>query len=196
MADLRSRPSVKEMFETYVQWELSLLHNIQDASTKAGDLLWTVITAFGEGGIFWILLSLSLILFPKTRKAGLSMGLALLFGVILGNGILKNLFARPRPYDLDPTLSHRLAFGKMTTDFSFPSGHTLCAFEGAFALFLRNKKWGAAALTLAFFISLSRLFLLVHYPSDLVAGALLGIFLGFAATKAIDLVWKKWEKEH
>lgn len=178
-----------------VEWELSLLHTIQDSATELGGFLWTLVTSFGEAGIFWIALSLVLMLIPKTRKAGFSMGLALLLGVILGNGVLKNVIARPRPYDLDPTLSHRLAFGEMSKDFSFPSGHTLASFEAATALFLHYKKWGAAALILAFFVSISRLFLLVHYPSDLLAGMILGITFAFLSAKAVDILWKKWENK-
>lgn len=179
------------MFAALSQWELGILHAIQDSATEAGDVLWTVITSFGESGIFWIALSLVLMLPKKTRRAGFSMGLALLLGVILGNGVLKNLIARPRPYDLDPTLAHRLAWGEMSTDFSFPSGHTLASFEAATALFCRHKKWGAAALVLAFFVSLSRLFLLVHYPTDLISGALLGILFALLASKAVDEIWKR-----
>ena len=110
------------------------------------------------------------------------MGLALLIGVILGNGVMKNLFARPRPYNLDPSLSHRLAFGEMSTDFSFPSGHTLASFEAAMSVFLYHKKWGVATLSFAVLIGISRIFLLVHYPSDVLAGALFGILFAYAAS--------------
>lgn len=182
------------MLETLIQWELSLLHQIQDAATEVGGVIWTLITSFGESGIFWIVLSLSLMVFKKTRKAGFSMGLALLLGVILGNGVMKNLFARPRPYTLDPTLSHRLAWGEMTADYSFPSGHTLASFEAATALFLHHKKWGVAALVLAFFVSFSRLFLLVHYPSDLIAGALFGVLFALLAVRIVEVLWKRYEK--
>ncbi len=185
----------KNMFEALTQWEISLLHRIAEGATEAGSVIWSAITYFGESGIFWIVLSLVLMLFKKTRKAGFSMGLALLFGVILGNGILKNVIGRPRPYTLDPTLSHRLVFGEMTKDFSFPSGHTLASFEAATALFLRHKKWGIAALVLAFFVSISRLFLLVHFPTDLVAGAVLGVLLAILATKVIDLIFRRIEKK-
>ncbi len=183
------------MFDVLTSWELSLLHKIAEGATEWGSFLWTAITSFGEAGIFWIVLSLVLMIFPKTRKAGFSMGLALLLGVIVGNGILKNVIARPRPYTLDPSLSHRLAWGEMSKDFSFPSGHTLASFEAATALYLHHKKWGIAALVLAFFVSVSRLFLLVHYPSDLLAGAALGIFFAFASAKTIDFLWKKIEKK-
>lgn len=183
------------MFEALTQWELTLLHRIAEGATEAGSVIWSTITYFGESGIFWIVLSLVLMFFKKTRKAGFSMGLALLLGVIVGNGILKNVIGRPRPYTLDPTLSHRLVFGEMTKDFSFPSGHTLASFEAATALFIRHKKWGIAALVLAFFVSVSRLFLLVHYPTDLVAGAILGILFAYLASKTVDLIFRKIEKK-
>ena len=183
------------MIETYLNWELSLLHAIQEGATELGSLIWSLITLLGDEGIFWILVSLTLIFIPKTRKAGFTMALAMIFGLILGNGILKNLFQRARPYDLDPTLHHRLVIGKVPTDFSFPSGHTLVSFEAAFALFYRYKKWGAAALVLAFFIALSRLFLLVHDPSDILVGAVLGVLLAFLSGKIVDFLAKKKENK-
>lgn len=191
MVYFRPDRQVNDMFDALLSWELSLLHTISEYATEFGDYFWTAITGFGNAGIFWIVLSLVLMLIPKTRKAGFSMGLALLLGVIVGNGILKNAFARVRPYDLDPNLVHRLAWGEMSTDFSFPSGHALASFEAATALFLRHRKWGIAALVLAFSVTLSRLFLLVHYPSDLIAGALLGILFALLATKAVDFLEKK-----
>ena len=171
------------------------MHLLQDGATETGDVLWTAVTSFGESGIFWIALSLVLMLIPKTRKAGFTMGLALLMGVIVGNGILKNVLARPRPYDFDPTLSHRLAWGEMSTDYSFPSGHTLASFEASVGLFLHRKRWGIAALVLAFFVCISRLFLLVHYPSDVLAGAVLGTLFALISAKVVDLLWKKFEKK-
>ena len=137
-----------------MQWlvngELSFLHSIQDLATPLWDYFWTFVTMFGESGIFWIALSLILMIPKKTRRAGFTMGLALLIGVILGNGVMKNLFARLRPYDLDPTLSCRLAWGEMSTDYSFPSGHTLASFEAAVGLFLYHRKWGIVTLVMAF----------------------------------------------
>ncbi len=183
------------MWETLTRFELSFLHTLQDSATEAGDYIWTAITSFGESGIFWIVLSLALMIFPKTRKAGFTMGLALLIGVIVGNGVLKNVIARPRPYDFDPTLMHRLAWGEMTTDYSFPSGHTLASFEASVGLWLHHKKWGIAALILAFFVCISRLFLLVHYPSDVLVGAILGTLFAVLSAKIVDLLWKKFEKK-
>ena len=186
---------VIKMWSALNEWEGAFLHLLQDGATETGDVIWTAVTSFGESGIFWIALSLVLMLIPKTRKAGFTMGLALLMGVIVGNGILKNVLARPRPYDFDPTLSHRLAWGEMSTDYSFPSGHTLASFEASVGLFLHHKKWGIAALVLAFFVCVSRLFLLVHYPSDVLAGAVLGTLFALISAKVVDLLWKKFEKK-
>ncbi len=155
-------------------WELEILHKIQDSATDFGAAFWSFITYFGESGIFWIAIALFLLCFKKTRLWGLTMSFALMIGLILGNGVMKNLFARPRPYTLDPTIQLRLLWGEMTKDYSFPSGHTLASFEAAVSLLIYHKKWGFAALALAVMIAFSRVFLLVHYPSDVIAGAILG----------------------
>jgi undecaprenyl-diphosphatase len=183
------------MFDFLSSLEIPLLHTIQDGATEVGSLVWSAITMLGEDGIFWIVLSLALMFFPKTRRAGFTMGMALLLGVIIGNGILKNVFARPRPYDFDPSLSHRLAWGEMSTDYSFPSGHTLASFEAATGLFLYHKKWGIAALVAAAMVAVSRLFLLVHFPSDILAGALLGVAFAVIAARLVRLLWGLWEKK-
>lgn len=183
------------MIEVLTQWELSFLHQIQDLATPLWRTLWTFITMFGESGIFWIALSLALMIPKKTRKAGFTMGLALLIGVTLGNGVLKNLFARIRPYDLDPTLSAQLAWGHMSTDFSFPSGHTLASFEAAVGLMLHHKKWGGAALALAVLVSVSRLCLVVHYPTDVLAGAILGTLFALISCYFVQALYKKFEKK-
>ena len=144
------------------------------------DKVMPLITLLGDAGIFWIAIAVVLLFFPKTRKMGLSMGAALLLGVVICNIIMKPAFARIRPYDYQ--LEH---FGKTIQllvstphDFSFPSGHTIASFEAATAICIHNKKWGIAALVLACLIAFSRLYLYVHYPTDVWASVVLGI--GFA----------------
>lgn len=183
------------MIEWITSLETAFLHGVQELATPLWDTLWTAVTYFGESGIFWIALSLVLMISKKTRRAGFSMGLALMIGLILGNGVMKNLFARPRPYQADPTLSIQLAWGEMSTDYSFPSGHTLASFEAATALFLRHKKWGIAALVLAFFVSVSRICLVVHYPTDVLFGALFGILFAILATKIVDTLFMMYEEK-
>ena len=177
--------------DSFVQWELSVLHALQDLSTPFWDKFWTVITLLGESGIFWIVLSLVLMIPKKTRRAGFSMGIALMLGLIFCNLTVKPLVARIRPYDLDPSLTVKLAWVGKPTDFSFPSGHTTAAFEGAFSLFLRHRKWGVAAIVAAVLVGFSRLFLSVHYPSDVLCGAILGTAFAFLAARIVDEIWKR-----
>ncbi len=175
----------------FVQWELELLHRIQDFATPVWNGFWSAITYFGESGAIWIVLALVLLCYKKTRKIGLSMAISLILGLIFCNGILKNWVARPRPYDLDPTLSHGLLGLEMTKDFSFPSGHTTASFEGATAIFLHRKKGAIVPILLAVLIAASRICLRVHYPSDVLAGALLGTLLGWLGTLLADCLVRK-----
>lgn len=148
------------------------------------DAVMPVITLLGDAGIFWILVAVAMLCFNKTRRTGLSMGFALLMGLVLCNMIMKPLFARIRPYDYQ--LEH---FGltipllvERQHDFSFPSGHTIASFEAATALLLGNKKLGIPAMVLAVLIAFSRLYLYVHYPTDVLASVVLGVGLGVLGT--------------
>lgn len=140
-----------------------------------GDAVFPIVTLLGESGIFCIVLALVLILIPKTRRTGIAVGASLLLGLILCNIILKPLMARIRPYTfmLDNYGVTIPLIVKELEDFSFPSGHTIACFETALVLLKHYKKWGIAALVLAALVAFSRLYLFVHYPTDvLVAIAL------------------------
>lgn len=158
------------------EFELTILDFIREnIANPVLDAIMPIITKFGDGGVFWIALAVIFLIFKKTRKMGLCMGLALLMGFITGNLILKNVVARIRPYDLNPEIEILV---KHLSDYSFPSGHTLASFEAATAIFINNKKLGIPALILAVLIAISRIYLYVHYPSDVLAAVILGI--GFA----------------
>ena len=152
------------------------------------DFLMPIITLFGDGGIFWVALSVIFLCFKKTRKMGLTMGLALAVGFLIGNLFLKNAVARIRPYDLNPEF-HLLV--EKLHDFSFPSGHTLASFEAATAIFLYRKKVGIAALVLATLIAFSRLYLYVHYPTDVLTSIILSVGIAILSFKLIDALYKK-----
>lgn len=170
-------------------FEIGILDFIRETfSTRFLDVFFSTITRFADHGIGWIIVAILLIAFKKTRKMGISMGLALLIGYITGNMFLKNVIGRVRPYDFAGNVD--LLVDRLS-DFSFPSGHTLCSFEGAFAVFIRNKKWGIAAIVFAFLIALSRLYLYVHYPSDVLVGALMGIAIAYLASFIVDKAAKK-----
>jgi undecaprenyl-diphosphatase len=143
------------------------------------DAIMPVITALGDAGIFWMLVAAALLLNKKTRRVGVGMGIAMLTGLLLCNATLKPLCQRPRPYDYQYDV-----FGKLIPliierqhDFSFPSGHTIASFEAAGVIALNNKKWGIGALVLACLIAFSRLYLYVHYPTDVLVSIVLGLTL-------------------
>lgn len=147
------------------------------------DAVMPVITHWGDGGIFWIALALVLVCFPRCRQTGISIIFALLLGLLVCNLCLKPLVGRIRPFD------YQLLQGKVIpllieapTDFSFPSGHTIASFEAATVLLLHYKKWGVPAIVLAALIAFSRLYLYVHYPTDVLTSVVLGIGIACLAT--------------
>ena len=159
------------------------------------DTVMPLITMLGDAGIFWIALSVLFLLFPKYRKIGLGMGAALLMGVLVCNVTMKPLFARIRPYDYQ--LEH---FGRTIQllvatphDFSFPSGHTLASFEAATVLLINNRKLGIPAMILAVLIAFSRLYLYVHYPTDVIFSVFMGIGFAFLAAFLVKKGYRWYE---
>ncbi len=153
------------------------------------DFIMPIITFLGDGGWFWIAVAVVMLIFKKTRKTGVMMAAALLCGLIFGNLLLKPLIARVRPYDLREGIE--LLISK-PSDYSFPSGHTLASFEAAVVLMVRERKrFGWAALALAVLIAFSRLYLYVHYPSDVLGGILLGTAFALFSVWLVDTVWQK-----
>lgn len=147
----------------------------------------TLITGLGNAGIIWVLLSLLLLISPKTRTIGVMSIFALLGSLLFNNILLKNLVHRTRPYDM---INGLVPLVKKPSDFSFPSGHTGSSFASACVLYRRlPKKAGIPAVVLAVLIGLSRLYVGVHYPSDVFVGMLIGIavsFLGEWIVKALQ----------
>ena len=155
------------------------------------DKTMSLITHLGDGGIFWIAIAVVLMFIPKYRKAGFSMGAALLIGLLVCNVTLKPLVGRVRPYDLQAEMGVTInLLIDAQHDFSFPSGHTIASFEAAVVLLKNSKKMGIPAMILAVLVSFSRLYLYVHYPSDVLVSVVLGTlfaFLGCAIANRIKL---------
>ena len=127
-----------------------------------------IVTFLGNGGWFWILCAVVLLAIPRTRKTGYAAVLSLIFGVIVTNLLLKNIVARPRPFAEIEALIPLIA---KPTDFSFPSGHTTASFAVALVMLrMLPKKIGIPAVVLAALVAFSRLYLGVHYPTDVLAG--------------------------
>lgn len=155
------------------------------------DFLMPLITLLGEDGIFWIGVTILLLAFRKTRKAGFVMGLSLLIGLVVGNLTLKPLIDRPRPYEVDGV---RILIDKLS-DGSFPSGHTLCCFEGANSLMLCGyKRWASLAFVFAFLVAFSRVYLYVHYPTDVIFGAVLGCVFAYVSYVFVNKMYSCFSK--
>lgn len=173
-----------------MEFEFYILDTIAKLHTDCLDAVLPVITSFGNGGLGWILLSLLLLCIPRYRKAGLTMALALIFCLLIGNLTLKPLVARMRPYSYFPDMTLLIPPEK---DFSFPSGHTFASFAAATALFLHHYKEGVAAYVLAAVIAFSRLYLYVHFPSDVLAGLILGVASGWTSYKLIQWYQRNYQ---
>lgn len=178
------------------EFELQILDFIQkNFRCEFLDAIVPPITHLAEKGILWIVVAVVLLFFKKTRKTGIMMGAALLIGLALGNGLLKNVIARTRPYDMPMGfLNPETLLVSPLKDPSFPSGHTLASFEAATVLMIRDKRLGIPALVIAILIALTRLYLYVHYPTDVVAGVIFGIIFAILGVIIVNFVYKKLSK--
>ena len=179
--------------DTILQLDQNILLFIQEYIRHDWmDWFWKGITHLGDFGIFWILLTIVLLIPKKTRKAGGASALALIIGTLITNVAIKNMVARIRPYEVIQELELMIEKQK---DFSFPSGHTWASFASAFAIYkckeVFPKKWRIAAMVLATLIALSRLYVGVHYPTDVLGGLIVGLFSGWAGWKIEELIMKK-----
>lgn len=171
--------------------EISILDWIQGIRTPVGDMVMTFITRLGDAGAVWILLAVILLVLPKTRKSGAVLAAALCVDVVLCNGILKNLVGRIRPCDVNPSIPLLIP---RPDDFSFPSGHTAASFAVVVALLLAGeRKLWKPALALAVLIAFSRMYLYVHYPTDILGGMVVGGVSGYIGCLAVGKLgqWKE-----
>ena len=156
--------------------ELQILDALQTIHNPVLDTLMSAITRLGDAGIIWILLCVVLLILPRTRKSGAILMAALLVDLVVCNGILKPLVHRIRPFDVKTGIELLV---KQPTDYSFPSGHTAASFASVMALYLAGeKKLWISALVLAVLIAFSRLYLYVHYPTDVLGGMIIGVISG------------------
>ena len=152
-------------------WEMPFLQTLQSAHSAPLDLIMKIFTYAGEAGILWIVISVILAIIPKTRKCGFTMMFAMALTFIIGNLVLKNLIARGRPCWIDDSINMLI---KRPTDFSFPSGHTMNGITASLCIFFYYHKSGIGAIVVACIIAFSRMYLFVHWPTDIICGALIG----------------------
>lgn len=171
--------------------EFDILYWFQTLHNPVLDAIMVFFTKLGDAGLVWIALALVLTFTKKYRKAGITMMFALILSLIFCNGFMKNFVARPRPYWIDDSVKLLV---KANTDFSFPSGHTSASFAAAIAFWLYDKKKGIAAIVVAAIISVSRMYLFMHFPSDVIASVFLGSLYGVLAFFIIKWLCTKYKK--
>ena len=172
-----------------LSFELSLLDFLQEHLRCAFlDAVVPVFTKLGDYGVLWILLAVGLLAFPKTRRVGLAVACALLLELLCCNLLLKPLVARPRPY----TYRDLQLLIPPLKDYSFPSGHTAASFAVFSALFFRKHRLWVPALVLSVLLGFTRLYLYVHFPSDVLCGAMLGAGAGLLGCLLADRLEKLW----
>lgn len=161
------------MFELIQNLDLGILRFINDnLHNPIMDKIMVIITTLGNKGAIWIVITLIFLITKRYRKVGIMMACGLILNAILGEVILKNIIQRGRPFINFSDISLLI---KIPTTYSFPSGHTASSFVAVGIIFGTLKKYRWQALALAILIAFSRMYLFVHYPSDIIGGVILGI---------------------
>lgn len=174
-----------------MQWEFNILYALQELHSPIMDKIMIFITQLGDDGLFWIGIGIVCLVMKKHRRMGLQVLMSMLFTFIIGNLILKNLFARQRPCAIDPSIELIIPY---PSEFSFPSGHTMNGVTAAMALFLNNKKIGIPALMIAALIAFSRMYHFVHFPTDIIGGFCVGFTVAIVVNYVFDKVQEKRKK--
>lgn len=163
-----------------MNWEFDLLYALQEIHTPILDKIMVFLSTLGNAGILWIAAGVFFCIFPKYRKMGFQMIAAMAFTFLVGNLILKNLVARQRPCWLRPEMTLLVA---SPGDYSFPSGHSMNGFTAAVTMLCCDRRIGVPAVILASLIAFSRLYLFVHFPTDVFAGIVIGIVIALIVNR-------------
>ena len=168
--------------------DFGILDFLQTLHNGVLDFIMRIFTHAGDNGYIWIAVTVVLLCIPKTRKIGIYLGVTLILEVVLNELIIKEIIQRERPFlqrtGIDTIINQ-------PSSYSFPSGHTASSFAAATAIYQHSKKWGIAAYVLASVIAFSRLYFYVHFPTDILAGTILGIAVGIGVNRLLAMIEKK-----
>lgn len=173
------------MIDAIYELDFMLLDLISNLRCGFLDAFLGFFTTIGNDGMVWIAAALVLLIIPKHRRAGIAMAIGLIVCLLTGSILLKNLIARPRPFILDTDIILAIP---APSGYSFPSGHTFSSFISAAILSKYSRKFALAAIPIAIIIGFSRLYFCVHFPTDVLAGMILGITLGLAVYKLCEKI--------
>ncbi len=171
--------------------EQQILDGIQTLQGPVMDRAMVIISTLGNMGAIWIVVALIFLASKRYRGCGIVILMGLTLGLIVGNGVLKNLIARQRPSWVNQQI---VLLVKNPWDYSFPSGHTMHSVIAAIIIFRGNRKMGIGAFIVTALIAFSRMYLYVHYPTDILGGAIIGGIIAFSVIAIYDkLLCRKWE---
>ena len=187
-------PAAEWLTNTFQNFDHSILAFYHSIANGPMNFLVKCFTTLGDGGIFLIIVALILMLFKKTRKFGLGMLGGIIIGAVFTNLTIKNFVARPRPYNyLQEYRNWWIAAGQnMESEFSFPSGHTTAAAASMTPLFLfldKKKSWLVYLFVIA--LGASRNYLMVHYPSDILGGIIVGCIAGLISYLIVQTLYDR-----
>ncbi len=195
-----------ELFDVFLNFDLSVFQWVQSIQSPFLTAIMTFVTTIGDEGIIFILLGIGFLFTKKYRKVGFTILAALVVMLICNNFVLKEIFARTRPFNLFEYNPEKYAqwggenalyvfpnFVDKPHSFSFPSGHTSSAFTAAFAVLFYNRKIGVPMTFFAALMGFTRIYVEVHYCTDVLAGALVSILYAALAVLVIKLLYPKVE---
>lgn len=195
---------MQNLFDSFLSFDLSVFQWIQGIQNDFLDAVLVGITTLGNAGAIFIVLGLGLFITKKYRKAGFAVIVALLVMLICNDLFLKELFARPRPFNLFDSDPQKYAeWGRAyiypelvnkPSSYSFPSGHTSSAFAAAIALLWQNRKWGVPVTIFAALMGFSRIYVEVHYCTDVIAGVVSGAVCALAAVLIVKFLFPVVDK--
>ena len=187
------------IFDSFLEFDLSVFQWIQEIQNGFLDTLMVGITSLGNAGAIFIILGFILLFTRKYRKAGLSVLVALIIMLICNDLFLKEFFGRVRPFELyesDPVKyaewGTKYIFPELVykpSSYSFPSGHTASAFAAAMAVLWNNRKIGVPVFIFSSIMGFSRIYVQVHYCSDVIGGLISGIICGLIAVLIVKFLY-------